>query len=296
MPDNPEQVLALSGARPKFNSRGHVQLRFEAVDAPETHYSPPLGGGNFHQPLNHAEAARSDLLSYLGFRNVVWSANKATVVSADDGQPGYILSREVEKNGRPVAFVFAGAPPVGTGNETFFDVAKLKQSYNYRSISSGLSYATFYTGLFFDLRNSLIEAATAAREAKLGIYEIDVTQSGFDGNNLDALCDTVGIMPKLFRRVVEYVSNTGSIAGFKDKMEEYAEPVLDLVQSNFTHFDDMIDQQGSTIKLLRTPEQMVFDAMPARPVDAFSELLAEDATIPGNLPPSVVQPGTGAFI
>mgnify|MGYP001088064252 CR=1 FL=1 len=44
-PQNAQLVRHLDGPPAKFNGRGHVQLRLEAIDALETHYNPPSGGG-----------------------------------------------------------------------------------------------------------------------------------------------------------------------------------------------------------------------------------------------------------
>ena len=103
----------------------------------ETHYS--AAGGVYHQPLAGARQAAAELMAFLGIANVQWDAAGQTVVSATDGTPGYILARSVEKNGRPVAFVFAGDPPADDGADIFLDAQLLSQSYNQFALGAGLA-------------------------------------------------------------------------------------------------------------------------------------------------------------
>jgi endonuclease YncB( thermonuclease family) len=272
-PVNADAVRGLSGPPARINGRGHVQLRIEAIDALETHFSPPGGNGALHQPLGLAHEATDLLLDFLGIRNVQWNAEHRLVVSADDGTAGYILSKAVEKNGRPVAFVFRGDPPGNDGDDIRVEPGDLHNSYNHLALERGLAYPTYYKGLFADLREELTRVAVAARQSGKGIWAEDRT-GGVDVPNLQAITDEHPILPKLFRRLSEYMVNFGSVRGFKDKLEQSREPVLDLVTQNFTHFDTFIEEQGDRIALTRGPEQLVFDEMPMRPTHAFSALMS----------------------
>lgn len=128
-PDDLGLLASLSGPPASVNSRRHVQLRIEAIDSLETHYSA-AGGGTYHQPLELALDAAEGLIDFAAITNVVWDSGHRSVVSADDGTRGYIASRSVEKNRRPVAFVFAGDPPEADGADIFLGVDRLLQSYN----------------------------------------------------------------------------------------------------------------------------------------------------------------------
>lgn len=280
-PDDPSLLSSLSGPPAKLNARGHAQLRIEAIDTLETHYAS--GGGNYHQPLALAKAAADRLVDFAGITNVVWSGNN--VVAADDATPGYILSRAVEKNRRPVAFVFAGDAAEQDGASVHLDVARLADSYNRAALTEGLAYPTFYTGLFHDLRDSLAAEAASARNAGLGVWNDDGTLPGFDAVDLGVITADVPILPKLFRRLTDYMTEYGSAVDFKAKLEQSQEPVLDLVTSNFTHFDTFIEQaSGSTeIRLTRAPELLVFDAMPQRPVNQFQAFLGNEIATPAML-------------
>lgn len=278
-PDNPFALAVLTGPPAKVNGRGHTQLRIEAIDSLETHYTPPSGGGSTHQPEALARASTDHLLNFLSIEDVVWDSTHTNVVSARDGTAGYILSRSVEKNGRPVAFVYTGELPSSDGSSFRLEAEFLTGSYNFASLSKGLTYATYYWGLFSDLRDKLTEAVSLARSAKLGVYSEDVTNSGFEVVNLGQLMDNHVIMPKLFRRLSEYFVSAGTVKGFKETLALAKEPVLEISNANFTHFDTFVTQEeNSTILSLSVrPEELVFDPMPTRPPNAFSAVITNAA-------------------
>ncbi|WP_432284091.1 hypothetical protein SLT36_20015 [Aminobacter sp. BA135] len=269
--DDVAKLFDLDGAEPRVNARGHTQLRFEGIDSLETHFSP-ANGGTLHQPLAFATQATDLLLQYLGITNVVWNASRTTVASASDGTRGFILSRSVEKNGRPVAFVYLGDPPAADGTSFRLEAPYLRGSYNHRVLLEGLAYATYYWGLFSDLRDELTAAVTSARADRRGLYGNDVTNEGFEIATITDLTDTHVMMPKLFRRLSEYFASTGSIVDFKRTLEASQEPVLEIATANFTHFDTFVEQAAGSnrIRLTARPEQLVFDPMPLRPTNTFA--------------------------
>jgi hypothetical protein len=278
-PDDIGLVHDLEGRAPGLNPRGHVQLRLEAIDTLETHFTPG-GGGVINQPVELAHAAADRLLEFVGITDVVWNDAHTLVTDASDGTRGYILARTVEKNGRPVAFVYAGDPPEEDGSDLMLEADRLRESYNFAALAEGLAYPTYYRGLFSDLREALTAAAEEARSGELGIYASDRTVAGFRAAELASITRDHVILPKLFRRLSEYMVNFGTAVGFKRKLEQSREPVLDLRTSNFTHFDTFVEQEdGNTfIRLTRRPEELVFDEMPTRPSDHFADLLADQTT------------------
>jgi hypothetical protein len=76
--------------------------------------------------------------------------------------------------------------------------------------------------------------------------------------------------------------------GFKNKLEQSREPVLDLREANFTHFDTFVEQdEGSDrLRLTRRPEELVFDEMPTRPSSHFSFLMLDGDARPEEDRPS----------
>lgn len=278
-PKNKELIIGLENgfrAKSEFNAGGQIQLRFEAIDALETHVNAP--GGEVQQPSALADKATDACLAFLHIENVVWNANRKKVTSASDGTAGYILSRSVEKNGRPVSFVFHGETEEDDGADTFLDVERLRRSYNWSALSSGLAYPTYYKGLFSDLREELTTVVKLARQQNLGVHAVDGGNGGFDATSIEVITDETPILPKLFRRLVVFMRRTGSAVDFKKAMTMAAEPVLDLREPpNFTHFDTFIEQTpGSTrIKLTRFPEELVFDETIPLPAPAFANIVAE---------------------
>lgn len=285
-PNDLNLLKSLPGGRVDANARGHAQLRIEAIDTLETHFTPQGGGGIFHQPTKLAHDAVEALLAFAGIKDVQWTADRRTVASAKDGTPGYILSREVEKYGRPVSFLFAGNPPEADGASVVLKPERLHDSYNFAAIQAGLAYATYYTGLFADLRKALTEAVETARAGKKGIYSGDATTAGFEVKTIADITDKYVIMPKLFRRLSEYISKTGSAVGFKEALAEAQEPVLDLRTANFTHFDTFIEQQSGSarIAMSRFPEELVFGPMTERLGSPFSQVLLERASEATGMP------------
>jgi len=55
-PDDPD-AWSRTGVRARVNPSGGVQLRLDAIDAVETHYTPPKGTGRLHQPVGLGRAA-----------------------------------------------------------------------------------------------------------------------------------------------------------------------------------------------------------------------------------------------
>lgn len=242
----------LDGPPPRRNAKDHVQLRLEAIDTLETHFQAT------HQPLELATAATDSLLHRLGITGVVWNDQRTRIEEANDGTKGYILSRVVEPNRRPVAFVYAGSAPEADGAEVFVDAARVRQSVNFHQTTSGLAYVTYYEGLFPDLRTTFTAGANEARQAGRGVYPKDRTNSGFVVNGLESLEDEHVILPKLFRRLAAYLEAGGSVGGFKEYLEDLAEEILIISTGHFTHFDTIVSVSGDTVKMTERPENVIF--------------------------------------
>lgn len=112
-PDDPD-AWAKTGIRARVNPSGGVQLRLDAIDALETHYTPPKGTGRLHQPVGLGRAATGSLLDRLGFTGVVTDEASSTVSAAQPpAAAGFVLSRVADTYGRPIALAYAG--PRATG-------------------------------------------------------------------------------------------------------------------------------------------------------------------------------------
>jgi endonuclease YncB( thermonuclease family) len=236
----------------QLNARGHAQLRLEAIDTLETHYKGE------HQPMGLAQKALDFLLHELGISAAVFDPLMLNTVEAEDATPGYIVSREVEKFGRPIAFAFAGTPTETDGSALFFTPARLRDSLNFKSVTEGLAYPTYYSGLFPDLRAELTAATQAARQAHREIWNEDVTNTGFDVPNLNAITEQHVILPKLFRRLVEFLRGGGTLDRFKAFLEAQAEEIVILSTGHFTHFDTIVEVQNGRVRLTELPENVMF--------------------------------------
>ena len=251
--DDPGNWDLLDGLPAGLNARGHAQLRIEAIDTLETHY---LG---HHQPLQLATEATQFLLDAVGIKKVKFDKAGTKVISAQDGTPGYILSRKTEKYRRPVSFVFAGDAEEDDGAQIFLRPDRLEECVNYKSALAGFAYPTYYSGLFSDLRKKMTSAVNKAQKGHgKGIWPMDKTTKGFTVSSLASVTDEKIIMPKLFRRIINFMGDGGSINGFKDYLAANPDPVMELKTGHFTNLDTFVEVAGNKVKLTVEPENLVF--------------------------------------
>jgi endonuclease YncB( thermonuclease family) len=260
IPDNPAAFTSLH-INAHLGSGGAAQLRLDAIDALETHYTPPAHGAKtMHQPLELAHAAGARLLGLLGFTDVVRDAE--TVTSATpDAIPGYILTRFADKYGRPVALAYAGATDQADLAQVFTDAGLLHGSVNYQLLAEGLVYPTFYSQLYPDLRAELTAAAGTARDAKEGVWASDATTSGATITAVTDLTDQLVILPKLFRRLAEYFAlspGSASLDGFAAFMSSHNDRLYVISEAHATGFDNVVTVDGQTVRLDNDITDLIF--------------------------------------
>jgi endonuclease YncB( thermonuclease family) len=259
-PDNPAAFTSLH-LNAHLGSGGAAQLRLDAIDALETHYTPTAHGARtMHQPLELAHAAGARLLDLLGFTDVVRDGE--TVTSANpDAAPGYILTRFADKYGRPVSLAYAGTTGQADLTPVFTDVTMLHGSVNYQLLAEGLVYPTFYSQLYPDLRADLTAAASNARNAKAGVWASDATTTGATITTLTDLTDQLVILPKLFRRLAEYFAlGAGSISldGFAAFMSSHNDRLYVISDAHATGFDNVVTVDGQTVRLDTDITDLIF--------------------------------------
>jgi uncharacterized protein (DUF952 family) len=215
-----------------------------------------------HQPRPLADEGRDHLVTKAGLDPVGYKPPQNIRVQPPaprDGARGYILSRSLEVHGRPVSFVFVGEAPDKDGATIRLDAALLRQSLNYEMLAAGEAYPLFYDTLFYDLRDTLADAARDARSKGRGLWPADRTQVGAKTGSIPELEANAVIFPKLFRRLAEYF---GSGAKKLDKFPAWVaakeERVLDLDTTNNTHFDSYIAVNNGSATLTKAPERLVF--------------------------------------
>jgi endonuclease YncB( thermonuclease family) len=244
----------------RTNASGAAQLRMDAIDAPETHYTP-TGGHVLHQPLDLAHAAAAELLKWVGFRGVQRDGEKVVAVDKDE-LPGFILTRGADLYGRCVALVGRGDPPGTSGRTVNVDVKLLRKTANHRLLTAGFAYPTFYSKLYVDLRRELAKQAGAARDAGKGVFARDRTQKGVEVKALTTLTDDAVILPKLFRRLVDYLHLNGddpSLSGFSTFLSQQDDQLWVVPTGQKTGLDTVVAVSGQTVRLKRLPEELVFD-------------------------------------
>lgn len=215
--------------------RVSTQLRFEGIDAMEKDAKPDL-----------PKKALDNNKKLLGF-----------VEGQNEEPKGFILASGIEKNGRPVVFVFAGQTDQADGASVFLTSAMLRKSVNYKQAKAGLVYPMYYMTLYAELRDEITVAVKAARTAHLGVWKDDRTNTGClfkVGGNVSTLDP---VFPKLYRRLQK--SHATSVSGFVAELAAQAERVAIMSEGRFVHFDDVVKKVGSNkLKLTHLPEDLVF--------------------------------------
>jgi endonuclease YncB( thermonuclease family) len=182
------------------------QLRIEAIDALETHYE------GYHQPRPFALAALERLLKLLGITGVEYSLSFTNIVKADDAKTGFIISDGLDRYDRPISFLFPTSAKLTDGALLTSEQIPLEKSVNYIMAREGLVYPTFYTSTDKVIATKIRKAVTLARKADRGLWAIDRT-TDLTLWDIRSLQEDVTIMPKLFRRLVEFFDAYGD---FKD--------------------------------------------------------------------------------
>jgi endonuclease YncB( thermonuclease family) len=263
-PRNRELVLRLP--RPNhaagFNGKGQINIRYEAIDALETHFS--VAGTTFHQPLDLALAARDALLARTGFGKVTFFAEKPFKVESVEHHPvpGYLLSNGLDTYGRVIAFAFAGEPPSTDGTQVFLTPGMLEESVNAHMLGSGHAWPAFYLGMPAELRGYLGRLSVEARVATLGLW---ASAKGIPGKpveirNMNELQDMV-VWPKLFRRLAPYFleghRDFSTLDAWLRADPKNRDDRLLLPNRELGNMHDLIVEQEQTLYLAEYPEDVV---------------------------------------
>jgi endonuclease YncB( thermonuclease family) len=229
------------------------QLRIEGIDALETHYE------GYHQPRPFALAALERLLKLVGIENVIYSLNVTTIVDADDAQPGFIASNGLDRYDRPISLLFPASAKLTDGAILTSDRVPFEKSINYILIREGLAYPTFYTSTDKFLAEKIRKATRLARKDERGIWAIDRTADLvlWDTRTIQ---EDVTIMPKLFRRLVEFCDAYADFAQLpaymarqKDNLQLWDDPTPRSLASLMT-----FDVSGRRMSLPTPVEDILF--------------------------------------
>jgi hypothetical protein len=93
------------------------------------------------------------------------------------------------------------------------------------------------------------------------VWEDDATTSGATITSLEALDDQLVILPKLFRRLVDYLAlDAGdiSLAGFLAFLASRDDRLFVIPDGHATGLDNITRVEGQTVRLLHPPEDLIF--------------------------------------
>ncbi|MBS1790221.1 MAG: hypothetical protein JST85_21025 [Acidobacteria bacterium] len=257
-PDNRALLSKLGSNRRNaaFNAGGLVQLRLEAIDALELYFR------GSHQFLEGATKARNFLLNTIGFRNVEFSGGEGLSVKDADPHPiaGYILTKAIDPDGKPVSFVYAEKTKKEDGSEPFLDIARMSRSANAKLAEAGWAYPAFYEGLPADLRNQFAALAHAAWGNKRGLWAKDKSLTGVNAPNLVSL-ETIAIWPKLFRRLLAYFKQgNAGLAEFDGWLRAAAsrdDKLWIISEASAAYLHNIVKISRNKISLIYSPEDLV---------------------------------------
>ena len=82
---------------------------------------------------------------------------------------------------------------------------------------------------------------------------------GSRGEGLESITDEHVILPKLFRRLAEYLEGGGLIAGSEGLPDAQDEEVIVVSTVQPTHFDTVVEVEGYTVRMTEPPENLIFE-------------------------------------
>ncbi|MFE5521626.1 thermonuclease family protein [Streptomyces virginiae] len=260
--DKEEWKLVPGPHKVRYNGAGKARLRLDAVDTLETHYSRD-GNPEVHQPLLHARAARDELTDWLGFTTVDRAPDETVTAATPLTRPGWILTRGAGRDKRCIALAGKGTPPGTSGTQINVDEALLRTTFNHHILEEGLAYPTYYTNLFPDLRDELTTAASRAKAADKGLWKDDETLAGATVTDIDSLQKHAVILPKLFRRLVDYLylgdPNHADLTGFPAFLDQAADEFWIISAGHSTTgLDAIVEVIDSKVRMTHPPEDLVF--------------------------------------
>lgn len=298
------------------DGEGSVQLRLQGIDALETHYSPsPVSTpkevknktsnvaekpkmAKVRQPDEYGNLATTALLEHLGvdadsikWRNSGWGGAYISQLTMTSGRTtrtykkknadpikGFVVVNDMDRKGRPIAWVFPGKTSIRAGSRMTTSKLKgiVKQSGNYKLTSNGLVYPYFFFTLEAALRDVLMNATENAQRQKMNIWSSDKSAKGITARKFSQFTDQYLLFPYLFRRLVKhqyrrlmegywkalldgkkYTPKTEAI--FLDSFFDDTNPYVFLIKEReFKRLDEIIRVTKTRIKMSTPPENIVF--------------------------------------
>lgn len=248
----------LSGRGPNINARGNIPVRYEGIDALETHFE------GTHQQIGFADAARDENLRLLGFRNVKFFDDMPNNVESanSDSMPGFVIANGIEANGRLLGLVYPGSIEQADGEHIFVDAPLLDRSVNAKLITAGLAYVEPYDTMPLSLIKHLRDVIGTARASDTGLFAVENVSVTRAASIRDlAILQTLAMWPKLFRRLVAYFTEGHvGLGQFDSWMREdpvHRDDSLRLPDGEKGNMHDAYIINGDSMKLQFNPEDLL---------------------------------------
>lgn len=250
-PRHLSSLHAIAGAqRLRVAHDGTVQLRLQAIDAPELHY------GGHAQPL--AVRARDALLA--------WARADAHATRPIHAA---ILCARTDVHGRPIAFLLHpdDAPHAADGDVVAPTDLLLRATANAHMVATGAAYLLAYATLGASEHALFAALAHDARRHRRGVWAHDATRTGVAVDDFASLEPPSGalLLPKLFRRLVDWLKHraAGHALGFRAWMREADENDLVVVGGDggsaaSVPFDSIVHEQNGRVWLGEDPLALTF--------------------------------------
>jgi len=252
------QLPRFSGVGPDINSRGNIAVRYEGIDALETHFK------NAHQQLQFANTARDENLRLLGFKNVTFLPDQPNNVKSVKVNPltGYVIANGIESNGRLLGLVYAGRTDLADGSKPFVEAGLLDKSVNAKLVTGGFAYVEPYDTMPISLVQHMRALAAQARTSGTGLFaaeDVNTSQAAAIGG-LAPLQNLV-MWPKLFRRLVSYFAEghagLGQFDGWIRQDPIHRDDTLRLPDGEKGNMHDAYIINGNSLKLAFNPEDLL---------------------------------------
>jgi hypothetical protein len=302
--------------RKQQEGEGVVQLRLQGIDSLETHYAPsPLPRPKevprekspkaekpvfrkLRQPAAYGDLATHTLLEQfdvdlnsIQWRRSGWGGRYISELTVQrgtknsvhkkkhtDALEGYVVVNDMDRKGRPIAWVFAGRTHIRNGSRLTTSALEkiLKKSCNYKLVSVGLVYPYFFFTLEAALRDVLMYAVKNAQRQKMNIWSEDESSKGIPAGSISEVTERHLIFPYLFRRLVKhryrrmmegYWSALQSDRAYQpdpndlflESFFEDSNPYVFLIEEReFKRLDEIVKISRTRIRLTTHPGNIVF--------------------------------------
>jgi endonuclease YncB( thermonuclease family) len=250
--DNQEHWDFFEWKQKKNKNQKKKQLRFEAIDALETHYEES------HQPRSFGVAALEVLLKMLGIDKVIYNIAITKITSATDGTTGFIASTALDIYDRPISLVFSEDTHLEDGQVLSAAGLPLDLSINLKLLKLGLVYPTFYSSMEQKLINIFSRTTKKARNNKIGVWALDKTHD-FTLWNKDTIQNDIVILPKIFRRLTCFFIKESNYDALYDYLKKTGDKVLISSTGEKKKLYEIMQIEGRRIKFFEKPEDLIFD-------------------------------------